>query len=115
MNYYFTVLKKYANVDGRARRAEYWYFILFNFTLLIIIGVAKADFFGLVFSLAILIPSTTVGMRRMHDVGRSGWYIAIPIYGLVLACMEGQKGPNEYGPDPKNPAGLADKIPYSYK
>lgn len=114
MNYYFTVLKKYVSIEGRACRAEYWYFILFNFIALIAMGLVKAEFFGLLFSLAVLIPSTTVGMRRMHDVGRSGWCIVIPIYGLVLACMEGQKGPNEYGPDPKNPEGLVDEIPYSY-
>ena len=118
MNYYFTVLRKYANVEGRARRAEYWYFILFHFIVSITLGLMEAAMHTsglmIIYSVAIILPSLAVGMRRMHDVGKSGWYIFIPIYGLVLACVEGNKGPNEYGPDPKHQDALLDEIPYSY-
>lgn len=50
---------------------------------------------------AMLAPSIAVAVRRMHDVGKSGWFVLIPIYNLVLAVTEGDKGTNEYGPDPK--------------
>ena len=54
-----------------------------------------------IYSLAILIPSLAVGVRRMHDVGKSGWFLLIPIYSLILAITEGNKGGNQYGSDPK--------------
>ena len=53
-----------------------------------------------VYQLAILIPSIAAGVRRMHDTGKSGWYLLIPIYNLILACTRGDEGANEYGPDP---------------
>jgi uncharacterized membrane protein YhaH (DUF805 family) len=53
--------------------------------------------------LGTLIPSIAVGVRRMHDVGKSGWFLLIPIYNLVLACTDGEQGPNQYGSDPKRP------------
>lgn len=56
-----------------------------------------------VYSLAVLVPSIAVAVRRMHDVNKSGWFILIPIYNLILAVTEGDKGSNQYGPDPKNP------------
>jgi len=113
INWYVTVLKKYAEFNGRARRSEYWYFTLFN--LIISIALQFVDnslgtaFISLIYSLAVLIPGLAVSVRRMHDVGKSGWYILIPIYNLILACTEGQEGPNEYGPDPKRP-GMQDDI-----
>jgi len=55
------------------------------------------------FSLAILVPGIAAGVRRMHDVGKSGWYILIPIYNLILAFTEGDQGTNQYGLDPKHP------------
>ena len=55
------------------------------------------------FSLAILVPVIAAGVRRMHDVGKSGWYILFPIYNLILAFTEGDQGTNQYGLDPKNP------------
>lgn len=109
MNYYIEVLKKYAVFEGRARRSEYWYFVLFN--TLISLGLTildeSAGLYGFgtntFYSLAVLVPSIAVGVRRMHDVGKSGWFLLIPIYNLILAVTEGEKGPNEYGPDPKMP------------
>jgi uncharacterized membrane protein YhaH (DUF805 family) len=105
MNYYFKVLQNYANFNGRARRSEYWYFVLFNvifsFVIGFISGLIGVEILGTVYTFAVLLPSIAVAVRRMHDVGKSGWFILIPIYNLVLAVTEGTKGENEYGPDPK--------------
>ncbi len=105
MNYYFKVLKNYATFSGRARRSEYWYFALFSAIISIIlavVGVAiKFPLLNNVYSIIVLLPSIAVGVRRVHDVGKSGWFILIPIYNLILFCTDGQPGENEYGPDPK--------------
>ena len=114
MNYYFEVLKKYAVFNGRARRSEYWYFVLFNVIASILfaivdysIGTMDIDsgrgILGTIYSLGVIIPSIAVSVRRMHDVGKSGWFILIPIYNLILAITEGEREENQYGPDPKNP------------
>ena len=105
MNYYITVLQNYANFNGRARRSEYWYFVLFNIIISIGIGFV-GGFIGFtllstIYSVGVLVPSIAVAVRRMHDVGKSGWFILIPIYNLVLVCSDGDKGDNAYGPDPK--------------
>lgn len=55
------------------------------------------------YSFVVLIPGLAVAVRRMHDVGKSGWYILIPVYNLILVLTPGNSGLNEYGPDPKNP------------
>ena len=70
---------------------EYWSFFLVNIFLSII------PFVGTIYSLAVLIPSLAVAVRRMHDVGVSGWYILIPIYNIVLLCTKGDHFYNEYG------------------
>ena len=105
MNYYLKVLQNYATFGGRARRSEYWYFALFNviisFVLGFIGGMMGTTVLSNIYSLAVLIPSIAVGVRRMHDVGKSGWFLLIPIYNLILAFTEGTKGENEYGADPK--------------
>ncbi|HEY8401410.1 MAG TPA: DUF805 domain-containing protein [Cytophagaceae bacterium] len=106
MHYYLKVLKNYFEFNGRARRSEYWYFFLFNFIIAFVLGFLDG-FMGLgflanIYQLFILIPAIAVAVRRMHDVGKSGWYCLIPIYNLVLAVTEGDKGPNKYGPDPKD-------------
>lgn len=107
MNYYLAVLKNYAKFDGRARRSEYWYFTLINTIISMILGVIggviRFELLSSVYSLVILIPSIAVGIRRMHDVGKSGWFILIPIYNIILAATDGQSGANEYGEDPKRP------------
>ena len=73
MNYYLEVLKKYAEFDGRARRSEYWYFTLFSIIISIALGVLgaamKSELLGNIYSLAVLVPSIAVAIRRMHDVG----------------------------------------------
>lgn len=110
MNYYLTVLKNYAQFNGRARRSEYWYFGLFSGIISLILtfgGVAlHITFLGNIYGLAVLIPAIAVGVRRMHDVNKSGWFILIPIYNLVLFCTDGTSGDNQYGPDPKGRTGF---------
>ncbi|UUV20254.1 DUF805 domain-containing protein [Paenimyroides aestuarii] len=120
------VFENYANFNGRARRSEYWYFVLCNFLItmclyipmIISMGVSGEQqpgalfylFFALImiYSLAILVPSLAVAVRRLHDTGRSGWFYfvgLIPLVGSILLLVwfftEGQRGTNEYGPDPK--------------
>lgn len=77
MNWYLTVLKKYAVFSGRARRKEYWMFFLFNTIIFLILAPIYDNHFGFVlfflYSLAVLIPGLAVSVRRLHDVGKSGW------------------------------------------
>jgi len=107
MSWYFTVLKKYAVFNGRARRKEYWMFCLFNFIISFVINLIagmpgdKESIFYLIYQLAIVTPFIAVGIRRMHDVGKSGWFLWIPIYNLILAVRKGDESSNKYGADPK--------------
>jgi uncharacterized membrane protein YhaH (DUF805 family) len=119
MNWYLKVWKQYADFSGRARRTEYWMFVLFNviFTIagailgLLIGGIAGyAAIVGL-YALAIIIPSLAVAVRRLHDLNKSGWNILlglIPLVGgiilLVFYCTEGTPGDNNWGPNPKEEA-----------
>ena len=113
MNWYLLVFKKYVDFNGRSRRKEYWYFTLFNILISIVLtiieGVTNTQNIDSLYSLAVLIPGIAVGVRRMHDVGKTGWYIMIPIYNFVLACRKGTEGTNEYGSDPKR-SELEDEI-----
>ncbi len=123
MNWYLKVLQQYADFSGRARRKEYWMFVLFhciivifimclgfylngdtyndepNYTLMTIVGA---------YILVTLIPSIAVTVRRLHDIGKSGtWYFIsfIPYIGgfwlLILTCMDGENKPNKWGENPK--------------
>ncbi|MFL9835697.1 DUF805 domain-containing protein [Chryseobacterium terrae] len=104
MNYYLKVLQNYATFTGRAGRREYWYFFLFNVIIAIVLafvgGLIKTTILSTIYSFAVLVPGIAVGVRRMHDVGKSGWYLLIPIYNLILAIGEGEKESNEYGAVP---------------
>lgn len=104
MKYYLAALRKYASVEGRASRAEYWNFILFSYLTSVALAYAEArlhtHYLLAFYTLAIFLPTLAVGMRRMHDVGKYGWYIWLPGYSLVLACLPGTYGPNSYGPPP---------------
>jgi uncharacterized membrane protein YhaH (DUF805 family) len=100
MNYYFKVLQNYATFSGRARRSEYWYFFLFN-TIIFLVLADLDDLISRIYRLAVLIPSIAVAVRRMHDVGKSGWFVLVPIYNFILVCTNGVQGDNEYGADPK--------------
>lgn len=75
--------------------------VIFAFAFGFICGLLEVPKLANIYSLAVLLPAIGVGVRRMHDVGKSGWFILIPIYNLILAATEGDKGPNEYGEDPK--------------
>lgn len=108
MNWYFKVLRQYADFNGRARRKEYWYFTLVNFFVGILLGLINVDVITYLYSIVILIPSLAVAVRRLHDIGKSGWMILvalIPIAGaiwlLILMVTDSQTGTNEYGPNPK--------------
>tara|TARA_B100000795_G_C22728296_1_gene410342 strand:+ start:432 stop:761 length:330 start_codon:yes stop_codon:yes gene_type:complete len=105
MNYYFKVLNNYATFSGRARRKEYWMFFLFNsifaFLFGLVCGLLGVPDLAQLYSLAMFIPSIAVGVRRMHDVGKSGWFLLIPIYNFILTVSEGEKQVNQYGADPK--------------
>ncbi|WP_233702525.1 DUF805 domain-containing protein [Hyunsoonleella flava] len=122
LKWYLTVLiDNYANFSGRARREEYWMYVLFWFLTVFAINLLSyvlSDFIDIgwfpmiigVFALATLIPWLAVNVRRLHDQGKSGGYFFInfiPIVGriwyLVLMCTDGEYGANRYGPDPKNP------------
>jgi len=107
------VFENYANFNGRARRTEYWMFILLNMIISIVLaivdkvfgltfGQAETGIIGLIYNVAVLVPGLAVAVRRMHDVDKSGLFVFIPFYNLYLACQEGTVGPNQYGPDPKN-------------
>lgn len=111
-----SAFSQYATFSGRARRSEYWYFVLMEMLASAAFGVlVEMPLFGRmfaaasgVFSLAILVPGLAVTWRRLHDTGHSGgcWFlIFIPLVGaiilLVWLCTEGTHGPNKYGPDPK--------------
>ncbi|WP_030763282.1 DUF805 domain-containing protein [Streptomyces sp. NRRL F-2664] len=113
MNYYLDVLKKYADFSGRARRQEYWMFFLFQIAALIIVAILDAvlgtsPWLYLIYALATLLPNLAVSVRRLHDTGKSGWWMLIslvPFIGgiwlLVLLATAGQPQPNQYGQDPK--------------
>lgn len=113
MNWYIEVLKKYAVFSGRARRKEYWFFILFNTIIsfgLILVEVSAGGP-GIVvgiYYLAVMIPSLAVLVRRLHDTNRSGWWLFInfiPLIGsiilLVFLVQDSQPDENRYGPNPK--------------
>ncbi len=113
MDGYLQTLKKYADFSGRARRTEYWMFFLFNFIIGIVLSVVDyvlgtAGIIGMIFALAILIPAIAVGVRRLHDTDRSGWWMLIaflPIVGvialIVFLVLDSSPGPNRFGPKPE--------------
>ena len=114
MKWFLEAFKKYAIFSGRARRKEYWYFTLFYFLIAFLASTITAflanstDMINIVYDICVMIffiPSIAVGVRRMHDVDKSGWFILIPFYNLILACANGTPGPNQYGPDPKGGIG----------
>jgi uncharacterized membrane protein YhaH (DUF805 family) len=112
MLWYFRGIKKYAVFGGRARRKAYWYFILFNNILSFLFGYMLTDpfrvrGFGLasvlpfIFILGMLLPGLAVAVRRMHDVGRSGWWLLVPIANIIFALTDSDPIDNQYGPNPK--------------
>lgn len=127
MHWYVEALRKYAVFSGRSRRSEYWFFVLFNVVASISLGIVDGvlgigggvGLLSVVYSLAVLVPGLAVSVRRLHDTGRSGWWLLIamvPVIGaialLVFMAQDGEQGPNQYGPNPKHseipaPGGVA--------
>ena len=113
MNWYLGCWKKYAEFSGRARRKEFWMFVLFNFLVSIAVGIVDGILgtngaLGGLYSLAVLIPSLAVAARRLHDTDRSGWWQLIgfiPLIGwvilLVFFCSDSKPGENRFGSNPK--------------
>ena len=110
MSWYFQVLKSYAAFSGRARRKEYWMFLLVNIVIFFVLGFvegmigmpgAGTGMLVLLYQLFIIIPSIAVGVRRMHDTDHSGWWLLFPLVNLLFALTEGQPNSNRFGPDPK--------------
>jgi uncharacterized membrane protein YhaH (DUF805 family) len=105
MYWYIEVLKKYAVFKGRASRKEFWMFYLVSFIILFIIGIVEKVFSELaitfVYELTVFIPSLAVGVRRLHDINRRGWWIIVPIVGYVFMIFKGQEGKNRFGVDPQ--------------
>jgi len=107
------VLKKYKEFSGRARRKEYWMFLLFNVIILAVLRVVDglldtAGAIRTIYALVIFIPGLAVALRRLHDTGRSGWWLLIgliPLIGWVVLLLffvqEGRPGQNQYGVNPK--------------
>ena len=125
MSWYLEALKKYAVFSGRSRRMEYWYFVLFNLVVYIVLSlidgllgtfniVQGVGLLSGIYSLAVLIPTLALWVRRLHDIDRTGWWVLInliPLVGtivlLVFALTPGTPGSNQYGPDPKQATGEA--------
>src|SRR5436190_1392454 len=115
MNWYVSVLKKYTVFSGRARRQEYWMFTLFSVIISIVLSTidsqllkASPGILSSIYSLAVLLPSLAVTARRLHDTGRTGWWMLIslvPVVGwiiiIVFLVQDSQSGDNQYGPNPK--------------
>ena len=124
MDWFLGALKKYAVFEGRARRREYWFYVLFWIIIAVVLnvvdrmlGMYNAEYgvgpLGGIFWLGTLLPSLAVGARRLHDTGRSGWWLLIgliPLIGaivlIVFFVMDSQPGTNQYGPNPKGVAGV---------
>lgn len=112
MEYFIGALKKYADFTGRARRTEYWMFILFYMIFYIVLGVIDALIGSIVltaiYSLALLIPSISIAARRLHDTSRSGWWqliILIPLLGIIILIVFlvlDSHDKNKYGENPKS-------------
>ena len=100
LQYFSNAFIKYATFEGRARRKEYWYFAFFYFIINFLLALFIAPL-SLISLVALLLPYIAVSVRRMHDVGKSGWYILIPVYNLILFFTNGDNGQNDYGSDPK--------------
>lgn len=103
---YLDVLKKYAVFSGRARRKEYWMFVLFNCLISVALGVIDgvmgwSQVLSNIYALAVLIPGIAVGVRRLHDTDHSGWWLLVPFANLVFLATDSTPGTNRFGPSPK--------------
>jgi uncharacterized membrane protein YhaH (DUF805 family) len=110
VNWYLEVWRKYGVSSGRARRKEYWIFFFCNFLVYFILmfvdaglGTITAEGDGLlmtIYAILVIVPSITVGIRRMHDTDHGGWWILVPLFNLIFFLTPGTPGPNRFGPEP---------------
>jgi uncharacterized membrane protein YhaH (DUF805 family) len=124
MQWMLMPLKRYFDFSGRSRRREFWLWVLFVWIIFFVLmyldavlglggtatGYAEGGSVGFnmtggvltaIFGLATIIPGIAVAVRRAHDQNKAGWFILIPIYGFIMMFLEGTRGPNRFGPDPK--------------
>ncbi|MET3984539.1 DUF805 domain-containing protein [Streptomyces sp. PvR034] len=113
MHWYTDVLKRYIDFDGRSRRQEYWMFFLCNLAAVLVVAIVDNvigtfPLLYVLYALAVLLPGLGLAVRRLHDTGKSGWWLLIgliPFVGgiwlIVLMATEGHAQPNQYGPNPK--------------
>ena len=113
------LLERYADFHGRSRRSEYWWFFLFNIlvniVLNLLVGIAAIfAILSLIVSLGLLIPAIAVGVRRLHDIGKSGWWLLlafIPIIGAIILIyffiQPSEPRTNDWGPEPGGPSNPA--------
>jgi uncharacterized membrane protein YhaH (DUF805 family) len=111
------VLESYAKFDGRSRRAEFWWYFLANLIIGVVLNVVDAviglaGILSLIYALAVLVPGLAVGIRRLHDTGKSGWWLLIaliPIVGIIVLIVffaqDSTPGVNDYGMSEKYPTG----------
>lgn len=122
MHWYTDVLKKYAVIQGRTTRQEYWMFILLNFIISILVSIVASIIhlreLSSLYSLVLLIPSITVLIRRLHDTNRSGWWallILVPIIGwivlFIFAVQKSYPGPNSYDVNSNTATSQSEKTP----
>jgi uncharacterized membrane protein YhaH (DUF805 family) len=114
LDYVKLAFTRYFDFKGRSRRSEFWYFYLFTIIAGFLAGFIDGltglfntqsgiGPFNALTSLALLIPSISAGVRRMHDINKSGWWILVPFYSIYLLAKNGDVGNNRFGQDPKNP------------
>ena len=107
MDYFIGALKKYADFTGRARRQEYWMFILIYMIINIVLAILGLEVISALVGLGLLIPSISIAARRLHDTGRSGWWqliLLIPLIGFIvfiIFTVQDSHDANDYGPNPK--------------
>ncbi|MBA4789752.1 MAG: DUF805 domain-containing protein [Pseudomonadota bacterium] len=117
MNAYLDAMRHYATFTGRTSRAGFWLYILFYFIIMLCAGVVDAALFGMdaanggpvsgIVSLVHFIPGLAIGVRRLHDIDRTGWWLLIAFTGigmivlLIFNVLSGTPGPNRFGPDPR--------------
>lgn len=104
-------LSKYATFEGRARRSEYWWFYLATFVVGLVLG--GIPILGWIICIALILPGIAVAVRRLHDIGKSGWWYLlclIPLVGTIILIVwfvrPGVAGANQYGEDPKADASI---------
>jgi len=122
MSWYLQVWQRYAEFTGRSRRMEFWMFFLYNVVILLVLYLASVGFalvkqpemgasmyfIYFAYAMVALVPCVACTVRRLHDIGKNGWWILlvlVPFVGaivlLVMTALDGNRGPNQYGPDPK--------------